>query len=119
MHVTRHCAEPLHTTEHAPLQVIVHVPLLQLTFAPAPTLWVHAVPLQATLQPAPHEPLHEALDSHVKRQPSVVPLQVSKLQVWPEGQSQAVPEHTDPHDEATSIRNSDRAASVRMDESSE
>lgn len=87
---------PTVATEHAPSQVMLQVPEVQVTFEPAPAVCVHDLPAQLTLQPLPHVPVHVAPEAHAKLQPLVDDEHVSKPHVWSAAQLQFVPEHTVP-----------------------
>ena len=73
---------------------MLQVPALQTTELPAPTVWVHVVPLQLTLQLAPQLPVQVALEPQLRLQPLVDAVQTSKAQVSLAGQSQEFPEQT-------------------------
>lgn len=69
MHPAADCVPPLHVseseppdvaTEQLPLQVMSHVPLVQVMAEPAPTEAVHSLPPHVTWQLGPHVPLHDA-----------------------------------------------------------
>lgn len=88
---------PSVATEHAPSQVMLQVPEVQVTFEPAPAVCVHDLPAQLTLQPLPQVPVHVAPEAQAKLQPLVDAEHVSKPHVWSDAQLQFVPEHTVPH----------------------
>lgn len=81
-------------TVQAPSQVMSQLPLLHTTLEPVPTVCVHDLPTQVTLQDGPQLPVQVALASQSSRQDAVEALQPSKAQVSPEGQSQLVPAQT-------------------------
>jgi hypothetical protein len=83
---------PVVPTVHLPVQVMLQVPLAQETFAPSPTVCVHCVPTQPTLQLAPHVPVQVAPAPQAKLQS--VPAQVSKLQDELAGHEQLLPLQT-------------------------
>jgi hypothetical protein len=82
-------AEPL--TLQVPVQVMLQVPAVQATLEAAPTVWVHDLPKQVTLQPEPQVPVQVAPASQLKLQPEVELVQASNEQEVLAGQSQAVP----------------------------
>ena len=86
-----HVSVAVPDTVQAPAHVMLHVPAVQATSEPAPTVWVHDVPLHVTLQLGPQVPVHVAPARQLNLQPLVVALHVSKAQE-PLGQSHAVPE---------------------------
>jgi hypothetical protein len=81
-------------TVQVPSQVMLHVPALHTTFEPSPTVCVHEVPVQVTLQPAPQVPVQVAVVPHSSRQLAVEALQPSKAQVWLLGHTQLDPTQT-------------------------
>lgn len=68
-------------TAHAPSQVMLQAPPVQVICEPAPTVCVHDAPEQLTLQFGPHVPVQVAPLAQAKLQPDVVPLQASKPQL--------------------------------------
>lgn len=85
---------PRAVTLHWPVQVMLQVPAAQTTELPAPTVWVHELPLQLTLQLAPQVPVQVAVEPQLKLQPLVEAVQASKAQLSLAGQSQEVPTQT-------------------------
>jgi hypothetical protein len=85
---------PVLATEQVPSQVMLHLPAPHTTFAPAPTVCVHSVPLQFTLHAAPQLPVQVAVAPQSREQPLVEAVQPSNAQVCPVGQMQLVPTHT-------------------------
>jgi hypothetical protein len=68
-------------TVHVPSQVMLHLPELHTTFAPAPTVCVHSAPAQVTLQAAPQLPVQVAVGPHSSRHPLVDAPQPSNAHV--------------------------------------
>jgi hypothetical protein len=85
---------PVLVTLQVPSQVMLHVPALHPTFDPAPTVCVHEVPVQVTLQAAPQLPEQVAVGPQSRLQPLVEAVQPSNAQVWPVGHAQLVPTQT-------------------------
>jgi hypothetical protein len=82
----------MHWVVQAPVQVMLHVPALQLTDEPAPTVTVHEVPAHSTLEFAPVFPVQVAPEAQLNDE---VALDRSpKSQVAFEGHAQEFPEQT-------------------------
>jgi hypothetical protein len=97
---------------HCPVHVMSQVPDEHVTFEPAPTVCVHLVPTQSTLQLAPHVPVQVAVVPQAKLQPAVSELHASKAQVCPEGHAQLLPLQTDGPQPTSAVRAS--AAVMRL-----
>jgi hypothetical protein len=67
-------------TVHAPSHVMLQIPEEHRMFEPAPTVCVHNLPAQVTLQFAPQVPVQVAPLPQVKLQPVVEALHASKPQ---------------------------------------
>ena len=87
---------PLVSTLHAPSQVMVQVPEVQVMFEPAPAVCVHDLPSHPMLQLGPQVPVQLAPEAHAKLQLLVDALHVSKPHDWSLAQEQLVPAHTVP-----------------------
>jgi hypothetical protein len=117
----RFIVPPTVATEHAPSQVMLQVPEVQVTFEPAPAVCVHDFPAQLTLQPLPQVPVQVAPDAQAKLQPLVDEEHVSKPHDWSAAQLQFVPEHTVPQPDiarpSIDIANTTNARSFMSDSS--
>jgi hypothetical protein len=105
-------AEPL--TVQVPVQVMLQVPAVHATLEPAPTVCVHCVPRQVTLQLGPQVPVQVDPDAQLKLHPEVLAEQVSNAQEVFEGQLHDVPEQVVPQLDNSRVEQSARARAMSL-----
>jgi hypothetical protein len=72
---------PIAPVVHFPSQVMLHVPLEHETVEFAPTVWVHDLPAQSTVQLAPQVPEHVPSLPHEYEHPLIDALHASNAHV--------------------------------------